>query len=432
VAAAGPLQEGALALLGYGALLLYLFVYLSRILDITLPYLRIPLILNVVFAGAVVVSGGVAGFFRSRIGLLMVALYGWMALCVPFSVWKRGSVETMVQAFRSLVLMAAIIALATTARRCLRIMHTIGLAALVAAGVSAVAGGHDLTERLILVKGSFADPNYYCLLLYLGLPFLWLRARITKHPLGKALYLVGALWVLAAGAATGSRTGLAALCASVAVLFFRASAGRKLQIVLVSVTLVLLAGLFVSDYILQRYTTYFSVTPREGLTEKELGYLEAGAVGSTEGRLQTLRRSLELTARHPLFGVGPGMFPVAEHEDAKAQGRQKGAWLETHNSLTQISSETGLPGLFLYAAILILAARSTSRLSTLAAPLGEPYWEKVRNAARYLQASFFGALAGAMFLSIAYQGILFVLLGLIVALEQAVAREFRPKASPPG
>jgi O-antigen ligase len=78
----------------------------------------------------------------------------------------------------------------------------------------------------------------------------------------------------------------------------------------------------------------------------------ASAHSSTQSRKELLRHSLIFTMHHPLFGVGPGMFEVADDAYAKAQGSKKGSWLGTHNSYTQVSSEIGIPAfLFFVAAI---------------------------------------------------------------------------------
>jgi len=55
-------------------------------------------------------------------------------------------------------------------------------------------------------------------------------------------------------------------------------------------------------------------------------------------------RSIQLTFEHPILGVGPGEFMDAEAEEAAVAGK-KAMWHFTHNSYTELSSETGLPGL---------------------------------------------------------------------------------------
>jgi O-antigen ligase len=52
--------------------------------------------------------------------------------------------------------------------------------------------------------------------------------------------------------------------------------------------------------------------------------------------------------RHPLFGVGAGMFEVADDAYMKSLGYRKGTWLGTHNSYTQVSSELGIPAFLFF------------------------------------------------------------------------------------
>jgi hypothetical protein len=54
------------------------------------------------------------------------------------------------------------------------------------------------------------------------------------------------------------------------------------------------------------------------------------AHSSTQRRKELLRHSLVLTMRHPLFGVCPGMFEVADDANSKDLGAKKGSWLGTH------------------------------------------------------------------------------------------------------
>ena len=72
------------------------------------------------------------------------------------------------------------------------------------------------------------------------------------------------------------------------------------------------------------------------------------AASSTQSRKQLLRHSLIFTMKHPLFGVGPGMFEVADDAYMKSMGLRKGTWLGTHNSYTQVSSEVGIPAFLFF------------------------------------------------------------------------------------
>ncbi|MEP6601120.1 MAG: hypothetical protein ABJB49_04840 [Nitrospirota bacterium] len=57
-------------------------------------------------------------------------------------------------------------------------------------------------------------------------------------------------------------------------------------------------------------------------------------------------------------GVGPGNFPVAYWTESKSQGKPA-AWNVSHNSYTQVSSEMGIPGFIVFAAMLFYSFRTT-------------------------------------------------------------------------
>ena len=55
-----------------------------------------------------------------------------------------------------------------------------------------------------------------------------------------------------------------------------------------------------------------------------------------------------------VFGVGPGQFPMQNWEEFKRRGIHIYAQV-THNSYTQVSSETGIPGLIFFLITLLFA-----------------------------------------------------------------------------
>jgi O-antigen ligase len=89
------------------------------------------------------------------------------------------------------------------------------------------------------------------------------------------------------------------------------------------------------------------------------GLEQVAAEESTEGRLELLSRSIEYTLDHPLFGLGLGNFSLASGAQHSAEPN---AWMGTHNTFTQISSEAGLPALVLYLMLLAAAVHSMNRI----------------------------------------------------------------------
>jgi O-antigen ligase len=428
VPAARVPTEPVVVRIGYYALLVWTFLYFSRLLDVSFGNLKIMMVLNLVWLGAAFLSGGISSLLTTRAGIAFTGFFCWVVIALPFSVWKGGSMETVKLTLRALLLMGSIMALVRTTHNCRRLMYTMGFALAVAAIISRAVGEMSVTGRLALTAGTFADPNFYCLALLIGLPFLLLRATIKEGLVPKLIAIAAIGPLLLAAVATGSRSGMLALLAMFIVYFFRSSGQMRVYLIVGSTAAALLVSAVASDYILARFTTVFSSTYDESLSAKENKALSGAAVSSAEGRKHLLLRSIELTIKNPIVGVGPGMFAVAEAADAKEQQMEE-AWHETHNSYTQVSSETGIPGLLFYLSGLFITFNALRRLSNTNSSM--PGWNAIRQSALYLQLSLITLAVGATFLSIAYAGLIFFIAGLTTALQLSAQRElaaYRPPA----
>ncbi len=60
----------------------------------------------------------------------------------------------------------------------------------------------------------------------------------------------------------------------------------------------------------------------------------SGDLGSWKLARTLLKQSISMAFHHPLFGVGPGNFPVVT-----------GEWRVAHNSYTELAAEAGFPAL---------------------------------------------------------------------------------------
>jgi O-antigen ligase len=144
---------------------------------------------------------------------------------------------------------------------------------------------------------------------------------------------------------------------------------------------------------------------------------------SKDARLDLLIESLKITATHPVFGVGPGMFQVAtgwRWQDGIGMG-----WRQTHNTYTELSSETGIPGLLLYMAAFLWCLRTL--LAIRRATRNRPDLKEVDDMAFcFLLALFIFAVSG-FFSSMAYHTHFPMLAAMITALHFTV----RPVISVP-
>lgn len=252
-----------------------------------------------------------------------------------------------------------------------------------------------------------ADANFLCLYLLIGLPFLWLLASSTTG-FKKALLLTLMVPMFAGAAQTGSRTGLVALVAGLLLYLIFASVKQRIIVILGGVVFLILALFFLPQKIKERFTTYFEADSAQS----------EEAVASAQARKRLLIRSLELTAEHPFLGVGPGQFIVAEAAEAQEEGH-RGLWHSSHNSYTELSSETGITGFVLFAIAFFWAYRGLSSIRNRYPDV------RVRCAALFTQMAVLITAVGAFFLSIAYGGMVVVVIAISATLQAAVANKAR-------
>jgi O-antigen ligase len=392
-------------------LLVYLFFYCSRIPEM-IPALHAGLLLQPLLLIGMIMTGTTKTIYQSPVGRTMIWFTGWMALCIPFATWKGGAFDQFTIALQALVLIFFMTAFIRSIDDCYRVIFVIALAMTTVGILSLViGGGREGSNRLGLGTGNdtLSDANFLALFLIVGLPLIWFSASVKKG-LMRVVMILAVIPVLAGAARTGSRSGLLAIGAG--IIFFLIFATMKQRIILVGGGLVflILAGALLPPNILGRFTTVFQANSSAAEEAAE----------SAETRKMLLGKSLDMTLHHPVLGVGPGQFMVAEAKEAMKAGH-RGVWHYTHNSYTELSSECGIPGLIFYLAAFWRAYRGLT-------PIRDRYPRaSTRRAAMFVQMAVLISAIGAFFLSIAYGGILYAILGLSAALQLAVARERREK-----
>jgi O-antigen ligase len=395
-------------------LLIYLVIIFSRILDVTVPHLKIPFITLIAMCLALFVSGNALRLLSNRTGVLLCAFTAWLSIAAVMGIWWRGSLPAVSSAVMSLGLVFAIVGAITTAERLKKALTVIAFCSLLAALQSYVFG-NDGSDRLALTAGSFMDPNAYAMTVLMGVPLLLFFVNQTRSFFWKMIAIGGSLVILRTALYTGSRGALVAMGVLALLLFVRIPVRQKV-LLLVGLAVLLPAGYaMLPEYLKLRYLTLFSndvQTTDERLRE----HVQGGDIGSTESRLTLLGASLRMTFDHPLFGVGPGDFPTENFNKVERETGKK-IWLVSHNSYTQVSSETGIPGFLMYMALLYFAVRNTHRVLR-AASSPRPPPPLLLECARYLNLTILTICAGAFFLSIAYEQMIYVLIGLSIVVER--------------
>ncbi len=397
----------------YLILMGYLFLYCSRIPELV-PGLHLGWAIQPFLLIGLLMTGTTKTLWKSDIGRAMTAFTVWIAICVPFSTWKGGSFTTLLSTVQALALLFFMAALIRSVQDCFRAMYMVALGMAVIGVLSLVIGGGRVNDtRLGLGTGAdtLADANFLALYLVLGIPFLIFAMSWKKGFTRVALFLM-LIPVLAGFSRTGSRMGLLALAAGMFLFFAFASALERMSIVMGGILFIALAVTLLPPRITERFTTYLQASSAAS----------AEAANSAVMRKQLFLRSLQLTFEHPVFGVGPGEFMDAEAIQAAQEGK-RAMWHYTHNSYTELSSETGLPGLCIF---LWAFYRGYKGLT----PIRNRYrFSLVGRAALFLQIAVLMSCVGAFFLSIAYSGILYAILGIDLAFQAAVAREAKAAAA---
>jgi O-antigen ligase len=225
---------------------------------------------------------------------------------------------------------------------------------------------------------------------------------------------------------TGSRAALLGIVLIAGALFIKLSLAGKLKMAALGLLLLPVLISATPGYIRDRYLTMFTTGQVDSAFEAEL---QRSTVESSQSRWRLFKDSVVTTLSNPIFGVGPGVYVVVSNERSwKEFGKQH--WMNPHNTYTQISAETGLPGLAFYLAALFFSFRGTS--FPLARRLRNPPAEVQELAlAVFCLRLTLGAFSVATFFGTnAYDFFFPTLAGLAVAAERCIRRHAAAAPAP--
>jgi O-antigen ligase len=418
-------QRTGIVLLG-----LYVFLLLARLPEVIVAHFGTTLHIAMIMLAVLSISclfGGIARGFASTPGILLIVFTLWMFMGIPFSVWKGGSVKILTDYWiPSLLIFFTTAGLINSVKDCWRICWAICLAMafLVTFGTFLFGAAQD-AGRFNFGVGTLANANLLGQHLLFGLPFCLLMVK-RSGPMSWSGFIGILSTVLLLGMIikTGSRASMVALLVMAGVFFLEASIQNKMKLVVLYAALILGVIVFAPAGAMERYKLMFS---SGGVSEDQV---VDTAKASSEARMRHLQQSIALTKANPLFGVGPGMFTVAAADYAVKQNI-KADWLETHNTFTQLSSETGLPGVILYVMVLVISIKSL--FSVIKRLKNIPELKEYTNIAIALRLSFIGTIAAALFANLAYQYYFPLLAGIcvsFVAVTEHALREFSQKTQP--
>ena len=138
-------------------------------------------------------------------------------------------------------------------------------------------------------------------------------------------------------------------------------------------------------------------------------------VQDNTGRLAVWKRGMSYAADHPLLGVGAGNFEIAE--GASLSG-ERGKWSAPHNAYIQAFADLGIVGGVLFLSLIGVTASSARRLWRPRLSRGTASRHRPE-----LLAALLAFCVAALFLSLAYSGMLVALIGLTGLAAGAARRE---------
>ena len=414
-----------MAALGFFGFCFYVFAFYSRILDLAMPRLHLP---GVAFGFAIVMavsSGRIIDVLQDRIAVYMVGLSCWLVICVPGSYWRGGSFTVLTQSWIPAMLLFLVAgAVIATLTWCRRGLYVLGLA--IAAGALLVSlRGRMVHDRLVLEGSTYANSNTLAIVLVMGIPMVWLLAASSRAGLFRKVFVGGVLLLMVAALfRTGSREGLIGLAVLYAIAFLRSSLFGKLRLVIALMALLAGTVLFLPQSLKSRFATIFrsATVEIQGAQTAEEQSLLISARGSSLDRWNLLLNSVKITLQHPILGLGPGNFAPYFASQATASGIFA-EWNGTHNTYTQLSSETGIPGLCLYLAVLVSSMRALGQIYRRARRIPGNEASDIATMALALQTSFMTFCVCGLFNHMAYELTMPLMAGITVAIRRAAPDE---------
>ncbi len=144
---------------------------------------------------------------------------------------------------------------------------------------------------------------------------------------------------------------------------------------------------------------------------------EADKSGSAEQRWQIQKTAFKIFIDHPLLGVGLGCYPLANNKYRPDLGLR-----DAHDTYLRLAAELGLPGLLIWAALVVSVLKQVKRTLRGKSKLQsvEPIW---------LKYGLFGFLVAGIFGSYSDLTILYLVLGMMWSAATLVLREQNPESA---
>jgi putative inorganic carbon (hco3(-)) transporter len=389
-----------------------------------------PLHLTLVFGSCATLICATALLFRRTFipwtteTKLVLLLSCWFAAGVPFAFWKSGSLDVLTHVWAKTVLVYLLLTLTLrTLERVQSLLWAIMLSELLATAFSIFEPSKAfwVGERIYGANAGFLGWNFLGIAAAMSIPYIAAIFVIRRSLVSTCLLIATSLSMMWMLILTASRGGFLNVIFSIALtswLVLRSSLRGRMAAIGLGLVL-LIAVLSAPPVFWDRLGTVWNGSETPMYTaHRGSGLEQLAAEESTEGRVELLSRSIQYTIEHPVFGLGLGNFNLASGAQHSAEPN---AWMGTHNTFTQISSEAGIPALALYLILLVKAVRSMNHVRRAASQT--PNARELSLMASATLVSLLSFAFGACVAHLGYDYYLFYIVAISVALE-GIAREY--------
>lgn len=431
-----PQQDGACAREpGPGAKLSFLFICLFIVAIYARPEDVFPSIGSLHLTFLLGVCAGASFLWALLLGdvslswsvelRLILLLTAWFAVGMPFAYWRGGSFMVFTQVWLKTVLIFFLLTQTlVTLKRIRCVLWSIILSELAVTVYSLVAPSQltwkacldceagGIGDRMVGISQGFLYWNALGLAIgmivpYMAALFIFKPSILRSTLLAATIASMSWMQVL-----TASRSGTLVVVFSIILTSFVVAPGStRGRIVQMGTALALIATICMAPPVFwQRISTLFDGDSASANT------VQASADDSKQERETLLMRSVTYTIEHPLFGLGLGNFDVANGTELATPD----AWIGSHNTYTQISSEAGIPALLLFLALLGAVLRSMKRV--MRETMNEPQDNELNLMARATFVSLLSFMLGAFFAHKGYDYYVYTApLGVAVGVRQIAA-----------
>jgi len=387
----------------FACLLGFSFLYYYRPEDFV-PWLNyIPMARIVAIIGVIALFVGIMGGGKAKLpGSIKIfwLFFLQMAISVPFAIWRGGAFSMVFEQLSKCVVVAMLISMAVVTMQELRKLLWIQVSAIALVTFFSVMLHHSRGGRLEgIQKGILENPNDLAIQIAICFP-LGLAFMLHAKGFKKVIWALGLVFMSVGLVLTYSRSGLLAFVISVMVCVWEYGVKGKRQYIVVAMAMALVLGMGIalsSGHYRARVESIF------------LGDVEgSGDKGSYEARKELLKKSAIIALTHPLFGVGPGCFPLVD------QG-----WRVAHNTYTEVAAEAGIVALVLFLAGIGSAFRNLRLISESIQYRDDP---ELRLFAQGLRAGLAAYLMGACFASTEYNLYIYVVVAYTCVMARIVSQ----------